>query len=91
MLGIAGRLDHRPSELSGGRTTARRHCPRADYAARDRAGGRTNGKSGYRNSDAVLEMLRRSNQEFKQTVLMITHNPEAARLPNAFCTCATAE
>ena len=32
------------------------------------------------NSDAVLAMLRRSNQEFKQTVLMITHNPEAAAI-----------
>ena len=31
-------------------------------------------------TDAVLEMLRRSNQEFKQTVLMITHNPEAAAI-----------
>ena len=32
------------------------------------------------NSDAVLEMLRISNQEFKQTVLMITHNQEAAMI-----------
>jgi putative ABC transport system ATP-binding protein len=32
------------------------------------------------NSDAVLEMLRRSNKEFHQTVLMITHNPEAATI-----------
>ena len=32
------------------------------------------------NSDAVLEMLRRSNKEFHQTVLMITHNPEAAAI-----------
>jgi putative ABC transport system ATP-binding protein len=32
------------------------------------------------NSDAVLEMLRRSNKELKQTVLMITHNPEAAAI-----------
>ena len=32
------------------------------------------------NSDAVLEMLRRSNQELHQTVLMITHNPEAATI-----------
>jgi putative ABC transport system ATP-binding protein len=31
-----------------------------------------------RNSDVVLKMLRQSNQEFGQTVLMITHNPEAA-------------
>jgi putative ABC transport system ATP-binding protein len=33
-----------------------------------------------RNSDAVLEMLHRSNREFRQTVLMITHNPEAAAI-----------
>ena len=32
------------------------------------------------NSDIVLSMLRRSNQEFQQTVLMITHNPEAAAI-----------
>jgi putative ABC transport system ATP-binding protein len=33
-----------------------------------------------KNSDVVLSMLRRSNQELGQTVLMITHNPEAARV-----------
>ena len=33
-----------------------------------------------KNSEAVLEMLQRSNREFKQTVLMITHNPEAASI-----------
>ena len=32
------------------------------------------------NSDTVLQMLRKSNQEFNQTVLMITHNPEAASI-----------
>ena len=31
-----------------------------------------------KNSDVVLQMLRRSNHELGQTVLMITHNPEAA-------------
>jgi putative ABC transport system ATP-binding protein len=32
-----------------------------------------------KNSDVVLVMLRKSNQELGQTVLMITHNPEAAK------------
>jgi putative ABC transport system ATP-binding protein len=32
-----------------------------------------------KNSDIVLGMLRLSNQELGQTVLMITHNPEAAK------------
>jgi putative ABC transport system ATP-binding protein len=31
-----------------------------------------------KNSEIVLRMLRQSNQELGQTVLMITHNPEAA-------------
>ena len=31
-----------------------------------------------KNSEIVLKMLRHSNQELGQTVLMITHNPEAA-------------
>jgi putative ABC transport system ATP-binding protein len=31
-------------------------------------------------------MLRRSNQEFKQTVLMITHNPEAAQIGDRILT-----
>ncbi len=30
------------------------------------------------NSTAVLEILRSLNQRMKQTILMITHNPEAA-------------
>jgi putative ABC transport system ATP-binding protein len=32
-----------------------------------------------KNSDIVLAMLRQSNQDLGQTVLMITHNPAAAR------------
>ena len=32
------------------------------------------------NSDAVLEMLRHASKETGQTVLMITHNPEAAAI-----------
>jgi len=30
------------------------------------------------NSNAVLDILRRLNKQFQQTILMITHNPEAA-------------
>ena len=33
-----------------------------------------------KNSDAVLKMLRQSSRELNQTVLMITHNPEAAQI-----------
>jgi putative ABC transport system ATP-binding protein len=80
MLGIAGRLDHRPSELSGGEqqrvAIARALITRPAIILADEPTGNLDTK----NSDAVLAMLRRSNQEFKQTVLMITHNPEAAAI-----------
>jgi putative ABC transport system ATP-binding protein len=80
MLGITGRLDHRPSELSGGEqqrvAIARALITRPAIILADEPTGNLD----TANSDAVLEMLRRSNQEFKQTVLMITHNPEAAAI-----------
>jgi putative ABC transport system ATP-binding protein len=78
LLGIAGRLDHRPSELSGGEqqrvAIARALITRPALVLADEPTGNLDSA----NSDAVLAMLRRSNQEFRQTVLMITHNPEAA-------------
>jgi putative ABC transport system ATP-binding protein len=37
-------------------------------------------------SDAVLQMLLRSNRELGQTTLMITHNPEAAAIAGRILT-----
>ena len=80
LLGIGGRLDHRPSELSGGEqqrvAIARALITHPAIVLADEPTGNLDTK----NSNAVLNMLRRSNQEFKQTVLMITHNPEAAQI-----------
>jgi putative ABC transport system ATP-binding protein len=80
LLGIAGRLDHRPAELSGGEqqrvAIARALITRPALVLADEPTGNLDSA----NSDAVLAMLRRSNQEFRQTVLMITHNPEAAEV-----------
>lgn len=80
MLNVARRLDHRPSELSGGEqqrvAIARALITRPSIVLADEPTGNLDTE----NSDAVLEMLRRSNQEFRQTVLMITHNPEAAAI-----------
>lgn len=78
LLGLKGRLHHRPSELSGGEqqrvALARALINRPALILADEPTGNLDTK----NSDVVLKMLRQSNQELGQTVLMITHNPEAA-------------
>jgi len=78
LLGIAGRLKHRPSELSGGEqqrvAIARALITRPAIVLADEPTGNLDTK----NSTVVLNMLRLSNRELGQTVLMITHNPEAA-------------
>ena len=78
MLGIAQRLEHRPNELSGGEqqrvALARALINRPAIVLADEPTGNLDSKS----SSVVLEMLRQSNKDLGQTVLMITHNPEAA-------------
>jgi putative ABC transport system ATP-binding protein len=80
LLNISERLDHRPNELSGGEqqrvAIARALITRPSIVLADEPTGNLDTK----NSDAVLEMLQRSSREFHQTVLMITHNPEAAQI-----------
>jgi putative ABC transport system ATP-binding protein len=80
MLNIHGRLEHRPNELSGGEqqrvAIARALINRPSIVLADEPTGNLDTK----NSDAVLDMLRRSSSELNQTVLMITHNPEAAQI-----------
>ncbi len=78
LLGLDKRLDHRPSELSGGEqqrvALARALVNKPAIVLADEPTGNLDSK----NSDAVLAMLRHSNRELGQTVLMITHNPAAA-------------
>jgi putative ABC transport system ATP-binding protein len=78
LLGIARRLNHRPSELSGGEqqrvALARALINKPSIVLADEPTGNLDTK----NSEIVLGMLRQSNKELGQTVLMITHNPEAA-------------
>ena len=78
MLGIAGRLKHRPSELSGGEqqrvALARALINKPALVLADEPTGNLDSQ----NSEIVLNMLRQSNKELGQTILMITHNPEAA-------------
>lgn len=78
LLGLEKRLDHRPAELSGGEqqrvALARALINKPAIVLADEPTGNLDSK----NSEVVLSMLRHSNRELGQTVLMITHNPEAA-------------
>jgi len=78
LLGLSSRLIHRPSELSGGEqqrvALARALINKPSIVLADEPTGNLDSK----NSEIVLGMLRQSNREFGQTVLMITHNPQAA-------------
>jgi putative ABC transport system ATP-binding protein len=73
-------LSARPSELSGGEqqrvAIARALITHPAIILADEPTGNLDTK----NSQAVLQMLLRSNRDLKQTVLMITHNPDAAAI-----------
>ena len=80
LLKIQGRLDHRPNELSGGEqqrvAIARALITHPAILLADEPTGNLDTE----NSEAVLKMLHASSRELNQTVLMITHNPEAAQI-----------
>lgn len=86
LLSIQGRLEHRPSELSGGEqqrvAIARALITRPAIVLADEPTGNLD----TQNSEAVLKMLVRSNRELGQTTLMITHNPEAAAVAGRILT-----
>ena len=78
VLGLQDRLTHRPSELSGGQqqrvAVARALVGRPEVVFADEPTGNLDSRSGAE----VLGFLRRSVREFGQTVVMVTHDPEAA-------------
>jgi putative ABC transport system ATP-binding protein len=77
MLGLEGRLNHKPSEMSGGEqqrvAIARAIVNEPKILLADEPTGNLDSK----NSEIVLQMLRQLNKDLGQTVVMITHNPEA--------------
>jgi putative ABC transport system ATP-binding protein len=77
-VGLADRLDHRPSEMSGGQqqrvACARALMIRPEIVFADEPTGNLDSTSGAE----VLGFLQRSVREFDQTIVMVTHDPVAA-------------
>ena len=78
LLGLKGRLHHKPRALSGGEqqrvAIARAIVNRPALLLADEPTGNLD----TANSEAVLGLLRDLNKRLGQTILMITHNPDAA-------------
>ena len=78
MLRLEDKMHHKPLELSGGEqqrvALARAVVNRPAIVLADEPTGNLDSE----NSELVLKMFRELNNRFNQTIIMITHNPEAA-------------
>lgn len=82
LLQIGDKMDRRPSELSGGEqqrvAIARALTNRPAILLADEPTGALDTK----NSEIVLRMFQELNKRFRQTILLVTHNPELATYTN---------
>ena len=80
LLGLQDKLHHKPLELSGGEqqrvALARAVVTRPAIVLADEPTGNLDSE----NSTLVLNMFQELNYRFNQTIVMITHNPEAAAM-----------
>ena len=78
LLGLEKRKNHLPNELSGGQqqrtSIGRALITHPTIILADEPTGNLDSKT----SDEIVELLRKSNRDYKQTIIMITHNMEIA-------------
>ena len=79
LLGLENRRTHLPNELSGGQqqrtSIGRALITNPTIILADEPTGNLDSKS----SDEIVALLKKSNKELKQTIIMITHNMEIAK------------
>ena len=77
-LGIYERRNHLPNQLSGGQqqrvSIGRALITHPSIVLADEPTGNLDSKA----SDEIVELLKKANKEYKQTIIMITHNMEIA-------------
>lgn len=80
LLGLQNRRNHLPNELSGGQqqrtSIGRALITNPTIILADEPTGNLDSKS----SDEIVALLKKSNKEFNQTIIMITHNMEIAKV-----------
>ena len=80
LLGLKNRKTHLPNELSGGQqqrtSIGRALITNPTIILADEPTGNLDSKS----SDEIVALLKKSNKELKQTIIMITHNMEIAKI-----------
>ncbi len=80
LLGLQNRRNHLPSELSGGQqqrtSIGRALITNPTIILADEPTGNLDSKA----SDEIVALLKKSNKELKQTIIMITHNMEIAKV-----------
>ena len=78
-LGLKERITHLPNELSGGQqqrvAIGRSLINNPAVVLADEPTGNLDSKS----SNEIISLLKKSNKELGQTIIMITHNPEIAK------------
>lgn len=80
LLGLENRKNHLPNELSGGQqqrtSIGRALITKPSILLCDEPTGNLDSKA----SDEIMALLKKSNKDLKQTIIMITHNMEIAKL-----------
>ena len=86
LLGLSARRTHLPNELSGGQqqktSIGRAMITNPAIILADEPTGNLDSKS----SDEVVTLLKKSNKDYKQTIIMITHNLEIAKVADRIIT-----